>query len=111
MANLPNDIKTHFKDIIETNYKKFYKHACIQLGCQDTAKDIVQEALETLMKDRTSIIIAHRLSTIKNADNIIVLQNGRIVQQGNYTELLKDTTGFFYSLNKLQIETNIIYND
>ena len=72
---------------------------------------IFSGALETLMKDRTSIIIAHRLSTIKNADNIIVLQNGRIVQQGNYTELLKDTTGFFYSLNKLQIETNIIYND
>jgi len=75
------------------------------------SENIVQEALETLMKDRTSIIIAHRLSTIKNADNIIVLQNGNIVQQGNYAELMKDTTGFFYSLNKLQIETNVIFND
>lgn len=75
------------------------------------SENIVQEALETLMKDRTSIIIAHRLSTIKNADNIIVLQNGKIVQQGNYAELMKDTTGFFYSLNKLQIETNVIFND
>jgi RNA polymerase sigma factor (sigma-70 family) len=47
MANPSNDIKTHFKDIIETNYKKFYKHACIQVGCRDTAKDIVQEAFIT----------------------------------------------------------------
>jgi ABC-type multidrug transport system fused ATPase/permease subunit len=65
----------------------------------------VQMALYNLMKNRTSIIIAHRLSTIRNVDNIIVLQNGNIVQQGTYDELMKDTSGFFYTLNKLQIET------
>lgn len=48
----------------------------------------VQKALEALMKGRTTITIAHRLSTIKNADSIIVLENGRIKQQGNHNELL-----------------------
>ncbi|MEW6773231.1 MAG: ABC transporter transmembrane domain-containing protein [Bacteroidota bacterium] len=69
------------------------------------SEQLVQNALESLMKNRTSIIIAHRLSTIRNADNIIVLQHGKIVQQGTYDELMKDTSGFFYSFNKLQIET------
>lgn len=72
------------------------------------SEQLVQNALDTLMKNRTSIIIAHRLSTIRNADNIIVLQQGKIVQQGTYDELMKDTTGFFYTLNKLQIETKSI---
>lgn len=69
------------------------------------SEKLVQNALETLMQGRTSIVIAHRLSTIRNADNIIVLQQGSIVQQGTYDELMKDTSGFFYTLNKLQIET------
>jgi ABC-type multidrug transport system fused ATPase/permease subunit len=69
------------------------------------SEKLVQEALETLMKNRTSIIIAHRLSTIRNADKIIVLQHGKIVQQGTYDELMKDTSGLFYTLNKIQIET------
>ncbi len=68
------------------------------------SEKLVQEALEELMKNRTSIIIAHRLSTIRNAHNIIVVQHGKIVQQGTYDELMKDTSGFFYTLNKLQIE-------
>jgi ABC-type multidrug transport system fused ATPase/permease subunit len=69
------------------------------------SEKLVQDALETLMKNRTSIIIAHRLSTIRNADKIIVLQHGKIVQQGTYDELMKDTSGLFYTLNKIQIET------
>jgi subfamily B ATP-binding cassette protein MsbA len=48
----------------------------------------VQDALNNLMKNRTSLIIAHRLSTIQNADSIIVLENGKIVQQGNHQELI-----------------------
>jgi ABC-type multidrug transport system fused ATPase/permease subunit len=49
----------------------------------------VQEALELLMKGRTSIVIAHRLSTIRNADNIFVLQHGEIVESGKHHELIQ----------------------
>lgn len=51
------------------------------------SEKLVQEALDNLMKNRTSLIIAHRLSTIQNADMIVVLENGRIVQQGTHVEL------------------------
>jgi subfamily B ATP-binding cassette protein MsbA len=49
---------------------------------------LVQDALEKMMRNRTSIVIAHRLSTIQNADKIVVLQKGKIVEQGSHTELL-----------------------
>ena len=49
---------------------------------------LVQEALEKLMHGRTSVVIAHRLATVRNADKIIVLDDGRIVEQGTHTELL-----------------------
>ena len=49
----------------------------------------VQDGLETLMKDRTSLVIAHRLSTIENADSIVVLDKGQIVEQGSHRKLLK----------------------
>ena len=52
------------------------------------SEKLVQDALNNLMKNRTSLIIAHRLSTIQNADQIIVLENGKIVQQGNHQELI-----------------------
>jgi ABC-type multidrug transport system fused ATPase/permease subunit len=53
------------------------------------------------MKGRTSIVIAHRLSTIRNADKIIVLQNGLVAESGNHTELLA-TNGLYADLLKLQ---------
>ena len=53
------------------------------------SEDKVQKALEKLMHNRTSLIISHRLSTIKKADNIIVLDNGKITASGNHEELLK----------------------
>ena len=50
---------------------------------------IVQEGLNTLLKGRTAVVIAHRLSTIKNADNIVVVQAGHIVEQGTHNDLLQ----------------------
>ena len=50
---------------------------------------LVQEALETLMADRTVLVIAHRLSTVRKADNIIVLENGNIIEQGTHKDLIR----------------------
>jgi ABC-type multidrug transport system fused ATPase/permease subunit len=66
---------------------------------------LVQEALEKLMKGRTSLVIAHRLSTIRNADKIIVLNEGKIVEQGTHSELLANEKGLYKSLTELQYAT------
>ena len=65
------------------------------------SEKLVQDALNNLMKNRTSLVIAHRLSTIQNADVIIVLENGRIVQQGNHQELLAED-GLYKRLINMQ---------
>ncbi|MDN3723771.1 ABC transporter ATP-binding protein [Aequorivita sp. SDUM287046] len=62
---------------------------------------LVQDALEKMMKNRTSIVIAHRLSTIQNADQIVVLSKGKIVEQGKHQELLENK-GVYYSLVEMQ---------
>ena len=62
---------------------------------------LVQEALERLMKTRTTIAIAHRLSTIKNADEICVMRDGEIVERGKHEELLK-LNGLYKRLNDMQ---------
>ncbi len=61
----------------------------------------VQASLETLMEGRTTFVIAHRLSTVQNADRILVMDAGRIVEQGNHTELLKNN-GLYASLYNMQ---------
>jgi ATP-binding cassette subfamily B protein len=58
---------------------------------------LIQQGMETLMKDRTSFIIAHRLSTIKKADRILVIENGRISEMGSHAELIR-AKGHYYSL-------------
>ena len=63
----------------------------------------IQKALDQLMKNRTTLVIAHRLSTIENADRIIVLSKGRIVEQGNHNELIKQN-GEYASLHRLQFD-------
>ena len=62
----------------------------------------IQKGMKALLKDRTSIVIAHRLSTIVNADRILVLENGKIVEQGRHAELMA-RKGKYYSLYDLQI--------
>jgi subfamily B ATP-binding cassette protein MsbA len=62
---------------------------------------LVQDALTKLMTNRTSIVIAHRLSTIKNADEIIVMQKGNIVERGNHAALLA-LNGVYRRLYDLQ---------
>ncbi|HWZ14535.1 MAG TPA: ABC transporter transmembrane domain-containing protein [Mucilaginibacter sp.] len=65
---------------------------------------LVQEALEELMKNRTSIIIAHRLSTIREADKIIVLEKGKIIESGSHQELMSNEQGLYRYLSALQFE-------
>lgn len=64
---------------------------------------LVKEALDKLMKNRTTIIIAHRLATIQKVDRIYVLQHGRIVEAGKHQELLQDMNGVYTNLVKMQI--------
>ncbi|KAK7363395.1 hypothetical protein VNO77_05537 [Canavalia gladiata] len=63
---------------------------------------IVQEALDRIMINRTTVIVAHRLSTIRNADTIAVIHQGKIVERGSHTELTKDPDGAYSQLIRLQ---------
>lgn len=66
------------------------------------SEQLVQEALDRLMKGRTTFVIAHRLSTIKNSDKIIVLENGKIVESGTHDELVKHG-GVYANLSSIQL--------
>ena len=67
---------------------------------------LIQRAIEKITKNRTSIIIAHRLSTIMNADSIIVMDNGKIVEVGNHFELIKNNEGHYLKLYQAQLKKN-----
>ena len=67
------------------------------------SEQLIEKAIDTLIKGRTSIVIAHRLSTIRKASNIIVLDKGRIQEMGSHNELLK-LGGFYSTLNEMQFE-------
>ncbi len=87
--------------------RAIYKNAPILIldeatsALDNKSERYVQDALETLMKGRTSLVIAHRLSTIESADNIIVLDRGQIVEQGPHKKLLKKG-GVYADLHKAQ---------
>ena len=69
----------------------------------------IQSAIETIIKGRTSLVIAHRLSTVKNADLILVVRDGKIIEQGRHDELLK-AKGHYYNLYTRQYEDEAISN-
>ena len=66
------------------------------------SESLVQEAIDRLMYNRTTIVIAHRLSTIRNATRILVLDNGKIIQRGKHSELIKEEKGLYKKLYEMQ---------
>ena len=64
---------------------------------------VIMDNLEEFFKGKTVLIVAHRLSTVKNADNIVVLERGEVIEQGNHQELT-DLRGAYYYLVKNQLE-------
>lgn len=68
-----------------------------------TNERIIMENLDAFLKDRTAVVIAHRLSTVKNADQILVLEQGKIIEQGKHQDLVKQR-GTYYNLVKNQLE-------
>jgi len=68
------------------------------------SEKLVQSALETLMEGRTTIIIAHRLSTIRTVDRIIVMNHGRVVEEGSHEMLVELPNGLYANLLKLQYQ-------
>ncbi|HEX2897544.1 MAG TPA: ABC transporter ATP-binding protein, partial [candidate division Zixibacteria bacterium] len=69
-------------------------------------EQLIQKALEELMKGRTSIIVAHRLSTIEKADKIIVMHHGQVREMGRHDELLKQR-GIYYKLYEMQYKSQL----
>ena len=67
------------------------------------SEKMVQRAIQVLMKDRTALVIAHRLSTVQNADKIIVLEKGKIIEVGSHTDLY-NKAGLYRRLYDIQFE-------
>ena len=71
----------------------------------DTASELlIQKAIKKITKNRTSLIIAHRLATVKNANNIIVMDSGNIIEQGSHKELINNVDGYYKKLYDVQFE-------
>ncbi|GAA4033860.1 ABC transporter ATP-binding protein [Hymenobacter glaciei] len=72
------------------------------------SEKLVQEALQRLMQNRTSLVIAHRLSTVQHADEIVVLQHGRIVERGTHDDLLRREGGVYQRLSSMQTNAALV---
>lgn len=66
----------------------------------EESQNKVQVALDRIMDDRTSIVIAHRLTTIQKCDNIIVLRNGKVEEEGQFNALINKKNGYFAQISK-----------
>ena len=73
------------------------------------SEEIIQRAIDTITKGKTSIIIAHRLATVKNADRIVVMDKGHIVEQGTHEELLKLERGYYSKLYEVQFAEELSF--
>jgi ABC-type multidrug transport system fused ATPase/permease subunit len=71
----------------------------------------VQKALQKLMQNRTSLVIAHRLSTIRNADNILVIKNGKILESGNHQSLMNLDQGIYKNMVEKQLEPSDFFSN
>ncbi|KAG5228674.1 ABC transporter family member [Salix suchowensis] len=71
---------------------------------------LVQQALDRLMRNRTTVMVAHRLSTIKNADQISVIQGGKIIEQGTHSSLIENEEGSYFKLFRLQQQQGLEQN-
>ena len=89
-VSLPNEIKLLLFNIFFFGYNSLKSLIILFL-------QIVQDALDSAQKGRTSITIAHRLSTIKNVDQIYIIENGQIVEHGTHEELIK-SQGIYHKL-------------
>ena len=87
----------------QTSVLRLLSRAALAYQANETAQaeQLVQDALNNLMQHRTSVVIAHRLSTIQHADEILVVQDGRIVERGRHEELVRDG-GLYQKLQEIQ---------
>lgn len=86
---------------------RVFGHTKIERKQRNRAGRRVQETLERLMHNRTTIIIAHRLTTVQNADNVVVIEKGHIIEQGNHDALL-EREGTYYRLYTRSFEAVIV---
>ena len=77
--------------------------ALLSAGCADMSERMVQAALESAMRDRTTLVIAHRLATVQRADRIVVMEAGQIVETGTHAQLI-ESGGLYARLAALQFD-------
>ena len=78
----------------------------VELGRASKVKQLREEAIANLVQGRTTIAIAHRLATLRNADRLVVIDDGKVVEEGTHEELLAIDEGHFAKLVRLQTEIN-----